>query len=445
MKEAYNYLLSILNDNDYVVIGVSGGADSMALLHLLITVRKTIKINIVCAHINHNVRKESDEEKEFVEDYCDKNNVIFEYMKIESFNKDNFTESIARKIRYDFFKSLIKKYNAKILFTAHHGDDLMETILMRLTRGSTLKGYAGFSKETTIDNYKIIRPLIHYTKDEILEYNKLNNIVYVNDLTNDNDIYTRNRYRHNVLPFFKNEDINVNHKFLKFSELLFDYSNYVDDIVLSNMNDVYKNNILDIRQFNRLDNLIAKRVINYILETIYNNDLVLISNIHVDSILDLINSSKPNGSIILPNKVLIVKSYDKLSFNVELKKNNDYEFILEDDLYLPNGGKISYVDSEKTDSNFVCRLDSNDIKLPLHVRNKRDGDVIDVKGLDGIKKIKDIFINEKIPLRDRQNWPVVLDENGIVVWLPGIKKSKYNKKINEKYDIIIKYDYEEEK
>ena len=439
MDEAYNYLLSLLDNDDYVVVGVSGGPDSMALLHLLITLSKEKKINIICAHINHNVRIESEQEKIFVEKYCNDNNVIFEYMKIDKFNKDNFNENEARIIRYNFFKELIKKYKAKLLLTAHHGDDLIETILMRLVRGSTIKGYAGFEKCSHMDNYKIVKPLIYYTKDEILKYLNLNNISYVIDKSNLNNEYTRNRYRHNVLPFLKKEDINVNKRFLKYSETLLEYSNYIDKVALTNMKEIINGNKLDIIKYKKLDNLIGKRIISFILETIYKESITLINDIHISLINDLIYNDMPNKKLQLPNNVIAMKNYDYVSFEEQKNDIEDYELLLDKDVELPNNRKIIYLKEEQSNSNYVCRLNSKEITLPLYVRNKKDGDKICVKGLHGTKKIKDIYINEKIAIKDRPKWPIVVDKNGIIVWIPGLKKSKYNKTINEKYDIILRY------
>src|SRR5699024_2935456 len=122
----------------------------------------------------------------------------------------------ARLKRYNFFDELVHTYHAKYLMTAHHGDDLMETILMRLTRGSSLKGYAGFKKEYKKDNYKVVRPLITQTKQEIIEYMDNLGLKYFIDESNFSDKYTRNRYRKNILPFLKQEDPQVHHKYLKF-------------------------------------------------------------------------------------------------------------------------------------------------------------------------------------------------------------------------------------
>ncbi|HOO67765.1 MAG TPA: tRNA lysidine(34) synthetase TilS [Bacilli bacterium] len=448
MKKAYDYLLNsnLFKDNDYIVVGVSGGPDSMALLYLLITIRKKIKINIVCAHVNHNVRKESDDEKLFVEKYCKDNNTIFEYMKINEYKNNSFTESEARTIRYNFFFNVLKKYNSKVLLTAHHGDDLIETILMRIVRGSTLKGYAGFSKEMDINGYKVVKPLIFYTKDEILCYIKKNNIPYVVDDSNNKDKYTRNRYRHNILPFLKKEDKNVNKKFLKFSETLLEYSEYINKEMFKILDKVYVNNKLNVKEYTKLDDIIRKRLINYIFEEIYADDLMLITDNHFKLVDDLINSNKPNGFIKLPNNVVVRREYDYLVFE---KQGNDIVSLnekieLNKNINLDNGMKLIFVNKEDSDSNFVCRLNSKEIKLPLYIRNKNVGDKMYVKGMKNSKKIKDIFINDKISIKDRNKWPIMVDTNDNIVWLPGLKKSKYNKEINEKYDIIIKYVNEED-
>lgn len=436
MEKAYNFLLNDcgFKNNDYVVAAVSGGPDSMALLNMLEKVRSNISINIVCAHVNHNKRVESENEKVFVENYCKEHNIYFEYMKIEEYGEGNF-HNVAREIRYDFFKKVMNKYNSSYLLTAHHGDDLIETILMRIVRGSTLKGYAGFSCISDMGNYKIIRPLIFHTKDEIIKYNELNNLSYVTDSSNNEDDYTRNRYRHVVLPFLKSEDENVHEKFLKFSEMLYDYDKHFD----IDMNKYYSNRTLNISLFRMADELSQRRIISYILKSVYNDDLSLITNTHIDLIIDLIDNSKPNVELSLPNNIIADKEYDKLSFR-EMLIDYDYNIMLERVTLLPNGKYLYMEESDDDNSNYVCRLSSSEVKLPLYVRNRKDGDKIEVMNLSGSKKVKDIFIDEKIPMSERMLWPVVVDSENNIVWIPGIKKSKYNKSKDEKCDIIIKYD-----
>lgn len=442
MKEVYLFLKNILNDNDSVVVATSGGPDSMALFHLLIKLKEEKNINIICAHVNHNTgRIGQNEEEEYVKQMCDKYNVICESMKIANYDNLNF-ESEARDKRYNYFEELINKYNAKYLLTAHHGDDLIETVLMRIVRGSTLRGYSGFSKIVDKRNYKILRPLIEVTKEDIINYNIENNIKYYIDQTNLEDIHTRNRYRKYILPRLKEEDKNVHLKFYKFSKMMIEYDNYIKKATNKVM-DIYQNNKLDLKKFNELEHIIKINVIYNILEDIYKDNLSNIHQNHVELILDLINSNKGNANINLPN-ILVTKEYDILEFNSKKQEIKDYKFELNTTNKLPNGYNIDMINSSESDSNYICRIDINEVKLPLYVRNRLDGDKIYIKNLNGSKKLKDIFINSKINIEDRNIWPVVTDSNDNIIWLPGLKKSKFDKTKDQKYDIILRYYKKEE-
>lgn len=439
MEEVYQFLLKTINNySEPVVVGVSGGPDSMAAIHLLLRLRDEIDIKIICAHVNHNVRDESDEEAKTLEKYCNNNRIIFEMMKIDDYSDDNF-ESEARMKRYAFFEKILKKYDSRYLITAHHGDDLIETVLMRLVRGSTFKGYAGFSRIIDRGFYKILRPLITVTKIDILKYNDKHHLKYAIDVTNKDDTYTRNRFRKYVLPFLKDEDPRVHEKFLKFSQTILDYNEYMDTEIRSIINGVYSQKVLEIDKFLKLNKIMQDRTINYIMETIYHDDLMLISDVHTSMIKKLIDSPKPNSYIYLPNNIRAVKAYQTLTFVKGEEKTKDYKIELETYVNLPNGKNVEVINYSNDKSNFICRLNSKEIKLPLIVRNKEDGDRISIKGMIGSKKVKDIFINEKIKASDRETWPVVTDKEGKVLWLPGLKKSKYDKSKNESYDIIIKY------
>ena len=440
MEEVYNFIKNKigLEPNDTIVVGVSGGPDSMALLYILNEFKKKLDLKIVCAHVNHNKRVESEQEKIDLENYCKANNIIFEYIKITKWGDDNFHNE-ARSVRYNFFEELVMNYGAKYLMTAHQGDDLIETILMRIVRGSTLKGYSGFSRIVDKGTYKIVRPLITVTKDEIMEFDKANGIKYAIDQSNNEDHYTRNRYRHTVLPFLKHEDPKVHKKFLKYSEILLEYSDYVDKEANKVFNKVFINGNLDIDKFNELDNIIQTKIIYTILEKIYGDDLLIIGAVHVELIFDLIKSNKSNSIVHLPNNVIVIKSYNELSFSFDDDESSEYEIEIDDRVNLPNGKIIEMVDESIDTSNYTIRLSSNEVKLPLYVRNRKDGDRIEVKGLNGTKKVKAIFIDEKIKISDRDSWPVVLDATDKIVWIPGLKKSKLDKKITEEYDIVMKY------
>ena len=424
-----------IKENETVITATSGGPDSMALLSLLIKLSKTKKITIICAHVNHNLRKESQEEAIMVEKYANENNLIFEKMEINHYEGN--TENYARTQRYNFFEKLIKKYNATYLLTAHHGDDLTETILMRMVRGSSLKGYSGFQEITDNGTYKIYRPLITKTKDELLNYVKTNNIPYAVDKTNFSEEYTRNRYRLNILPILKKENKSVHLKFLKFSETLKLYDDHINKEANEKLNKVYQNNNLNLKLFENEDGLIKRKILYQILNNLYYKNISLITDNHVELILNIIESSRPNLKINLPSKVLVIKNYQNLYFtqNTEIKP---YSFTFKDKVILPNNQILIKEETEDT-SNYTIRLNSKELSLPLIVRTRQNGDKMEIKNLNGHKKIKDIFINEKISETARNSWPILTDQNNQIIWLPGLKKSKFDKQKHENYDIIIRY------
>ena len=440
MKEVVKYIKEDLNlgFGDTVVVGVSGGPDSMALLNILVELRNFLDLQIICAHVNHNMRSESEAEKVFVESYCKKKTIVFEYVKIEEYGDDNFHNE-ARNIRYKYFKQLINKYEAKYLFTAHHGDDLIETILMRLVRGSTLKGYSGFSKILEIDGYTVVRPLITVTKEEIIEYNKQKKVSYVSDASNEKDVYTRNRFRKYIVSDLKKEDKNVHKKFYKFSETLQEYNKYIDKEVEKKLKKIYPQNVLNINEFLKEEQLIKNKIIYYILENIYQDDLMLITDQHVNLINSVINSEKANATIHLPNKISAVKSYDTLTLLKQEISSDEFDVEITEHINLSNGKNIEQIETSEIDDNFICRLSSKEVKMPLYARSRKDGDKMSVKGMLGSKKIADIFIDQKIDATERKKWPVVVDSAGTIVWLPGLKKSKFSKAKKESYDIILKY------
>ncbi len=435
MNETIKYLEDNLK-NETVVVAVSGGPDSMALLKLVNDLKDKNNLNIVCAHVNHKLRTESEAEAVMVKDFCDQNGISFEYMTIDTYNDDNFHND-ARIKRYDFFEKSVKKCQAKHLLTAHHGDDLMETILMRIVRGSTLKGYAGFMIETDKGDYKILRPLIFYTKDEILNYVNENKIPYAVDQSNEKTVYTRNRFRKYVLPPLKDEDANVHQKFYKFSKTLELYNHYIEKEVNIKLKEIYINNVLDIKKFKTLDKVIQIKVINTILENMYQDDLMLITDKHTEIIYDLLLSDKANQTIFLPNNYKGIKAYDTFEIVTDIN-NSGYNYELSEYVLLPNNHELKIIEETESNSNFICRLNTNETGS-LYIRTRHDGDKMEVKGLEGSKKVKDIFINEKVPIIARDTWPILVNGNDEVIWLPGLKKSKFDKQKQEKYDIIVEY------
>ncbi len=430
MKEVISFLKDLLNEEDVVIVATSGGPDSMCLLHLL---KNNFKNKIICAHVNHGLRKESLKEAKSLKKYCQINNIIFEYMKIDNYTNNKFSESEGRSKRYQFFNKLLKKYHAKYIMTAHHGNDLEETILMRLVRGSNLKGYAGILR---VNNH-LVRPLLSVTKEEILKYNKSNNLEYFIDSSNECENYTRNRFRKNIIPLLEKEDKNVHKKFLKFSEELNKYNNYINKIINLKIDNIYNDGIININNLLKEDEFIQEKIIEYVIENIQKEYILDINDKNKKDLMDLIYSSK-NKQIDLGNGFIGRKSYN----NLIIEKNSTiegYDYLFKDYLNINNKYIIEKVNKSNDISNNIIRLNSNDISLPLHVRTICKNDKMEIKNMNGSKKIKDIFKNAKIDIKEREIYPIVVDSKNTIIWLPGIKKSIFDKEISKKYDIILKY------
>lgn len=440
MKRVLLYLNSVLQEQDTIIVAVSGGPDSMCLLHLLCELKSRLNLTLVVAHVNHKLRESSELEATFVKEVSQENNLIYEYMEILEYNNDNL-ENDARTKRYQFFHELARKYHAKYIMTAHHGDDLMETILMRLTRGSSLKGYSGFQKESVYEDYTIIRPLITETKKDIEMYMDEHHFFYYLDESNKSELYTRNRFRMHVLPFLKKEDANVHRKFLKFSEELNAVNTFLEKYIQELLPVIRDEKGYKIDELKNLDPFLLKKVIEYTLRKIYIDDLFLINDKHTNLIIELIRNNKSNGKVNLPNDYKAIKSYNYFKI-AKINKERSYEYILKEQVNLPNNMVIKKVSKKGGKSNNVLRLNSHDIVLPLIVRTRKKGDKIIVKNLGGSKKVKDILINEKIPIELRDELPVVTDSKDTILWLPGVKKSKFDVESNGIYDIILSYEEE---
>lgn len=432
MKTETKFLEDNIKNNSTIVVACSGGPDSMCLIDLLVRIKKEKNLNVICAHVNHKLREESDNEALMVERYCKKNKIIFELLEINEYKTTKFNEEDARKRRYKFFESLIQKYNAKYLLTAHHGDDLIETILMRIVRGSNLSGYVGIKKINKNKNYTILRPLLTTTKENIISYNKNNNIEYVIDRSNESMKYTRNRYRKKILPFLKEESKDVHLKFLKFSEELNSYQQFVDEYIKEK--ELIENNMIVINKIINESNFIKRKALEFIIKEIQTKYIFEISDNQIKEILKIIN--KNNKSIDLKNGFKCVSEYGLIKIIKEDSKKIDTK-ILDKDLCVDNFS-FYFLNESSLNDNWTIRLSTNEIKLPLYIRAKENKDKLLVKNLNGSKKVKEIFNENKIPRAKRDSYPVIIDSDNNIIWIPGLKKSKFCKDKNEKYDIIIK-------
>lgn len=442
MDKSIDFITNNIVKNSTIVVAVSGGPDSIVLLNILNNLKEKYNYKIVCAHVNHKLRQESEEEEIFVKNICINNNIIFEKIDFDTYITTNI-ESEAHDRRYTFFEEIIKKYNSNYLLTAHHGDDLVETILMKLTRGSSLDGYIGFNKISNRNNYKIIRPLIFYTKEEILKYADDNNIEYRIDKTNFDKKITRNRYRLNILPLLKKENNNIHLKYLKFSEELEENNEFIREYINERYYIIIKENVINIKELINEKTFIIKKIIYKFLLENYKNEIKLINDKHIDSIFNLV-SNKKSGFISLPSNKQIYVSSESIYF-INDKNKESYKLLLTEEMIDIPYGKIGIIKDTNLTNNYVTHLDSNNIKLPLYVRNIKDNDFIEVLNLNGTKKVKDVLKDCKVDKDKRDNYPVVIDSNNKIIFIPGLKKSKYDTLKQGKYDIIVWYNKEENK
>ena len=432
MKKVIDFLKENLDKNASIVVACSGGPDSMCLLDLVTKLKDELNLNIIVAHVNHKLRSESEEEAKMVENYAKENNITFELLEITNYINGNFTEEDARKRRYNFFNEIIKKYQASALLTAHHGDDLIETILMRLTRGSNLSGYIGIKEISQTDNYKTLRPLLTITKDEIVNYLKENNVPYRLDKTNEELKHTRNRYRHIVLPFLKKENPKVHEKYLKFSKELIEYDNFVNTYI--KVKKFIVDNSIVINKVSSEIDFIKRKCLELLIKDIQKKDYFDVSDEQMNNLMKLYNQS--NKTIDLNNNYMGVNSYGKIYIK---KKENKVlnEIVLDKDIKLED--YIFYYNSQDGDNSNSCiYLNTSEITLPLKIRGVLPGDKMKIKNLNGNKKISDIFIDSKVPKDKRSTYPIVVDSKNTVLWVPNLKKSQFSKDKSQKYDIIIR-------
>ena len=275
-------------------------------------------------------------------------------MTISEYKNNKFTESEAREKRYAFFNQVMQKYKASYLMTAHHGDDLMETILMRIVRGSNLKGYLGIPKINKYHNYYVVRPLLLVNKKRIMEYLKENKITYMIDNSNENEKYPRNRFRKHVLPELEKEDENVYLKFLKYSEELEKTSNYLNKIVDKKIAKIYKNGKIYIDALMKEDEFIVDKILERVIENIQKEEIFNINDKAFQEIKKLLTKNS-NKKICLSDNFIARRSYNYLI--IEKNKNiEDYEYVLNDEVNILNKYNIKIVKKSNDTSNNVIRL-----------------------------------------------------------------------------------------
>jgi tRNA(Ile)-lysidine synthase len=437
-----------------ILVGVSGGPDSLALLHFLWTKQEEWKIKVFAGHVDHMFRgEESLDEAEFVKSFCEERNIPFSWERIDLpafIQKTGMnSQKAARECRYSFYEKVMKRHNLDYLALGHHGDDQIETILMRLTRGSLGKARAGIPFMRPFGTGKIIRPFLCLEREDIEEYCKVHNLNPRRDPSNEKDTYSRNRYRKHVVPFLKKENIHAAKHFQRFSEELTDDETYLMKQAEEKLSDVMVEKkaaevVVDINRFLLIAIPLQRRCIQLILNYLYDEIPISLSALHTEQMMILLKSPHSSGNIDLPNGLKVKKSYHFLHFQLNFSPAQSfyYELSKMGELLLPNGYniKVEYIDGETIIDDHCILLDASSISFPLIIRTRRDGDRIHLKGMDGRKKVNRIFIDEKIPIHKRENWPIVTDSKGEILWIPGLKKSIYShSNTNSGSNLLITY------
>ena len=308
---------NLITSGDTILVAVSGGPDSMCLLDNLLKLKDVLEVKeIVVAHLNHMIRQEAKEETEYVEEYCNKNNIRC-FVKYEDIIKEAKeqkigTEEAGRKARYDFFEQIASKTNADKIAIAHNKNDNVETVFMHMLRGSGISGLTGIKPYR---EGKYIRPLIKCSRDEIEEYCTKEKLNPKYDKTNNDNTYTRNRIRNELIPYIKKEfNPNIIETIDRLSELILDEENYMQEITVENYNLTLENEnkdeiVLNLKKFNLLKDIIKSRIILYTVKRLFGTSKG-IEKIHIDDIIKLCGNNIGN-KYTMPNKNLKVLVQNK--------------------------------------------------------------------------------------------------------------------------------------
>lgn len=445
-KIEQNYDLTFNGKN--IVVAVSTGVDSSSLLDLLIKNIEKYKYNIIIAHVNHGKRAQSEIEQKYIESYATEKKINIEVLKLtdNDFSGSNFQEE-ARNKRIEFFKKVLEKYNTKYLFLAHQLNDEAETIIMHLMRNSSLEGILGMNEVSINKGIYFIRPLIDIKKDDLYDYAKLNNVKYFEDYTNQSDNYTRNQVRHNL----------IDKTYKNMSEAIKSYKDNINEavrIINKNRDELINkcfnidNEIIKIN-YSYFCNLSEYEKIDCLFEVLKKYDY---SRANIEEIIKIF---KKAGNIKVEYKdILILKEYNEIEISKntisleqfkEVLIDSEGHFDIDSNHYIEvrklkiDESNEKTLDFDISNKDIICY---NQSMMPFIIRNKLDGDRIKIK--NGTKKVNELLVDLKVPLSKREKVKVLVDKNGDIISVLGIRKSFILNEMSEKKvikNLLIKSNY----
>ena len=395
-------------------LAVSGGLDSMVLLHLF----HQLPYEIAVLHCNFQLRgMESFGDQDFIQKYCDQNKIPFftTQFDTDAFAKDYklSTQVAARELRYNWFYELLETHQFDYALTAHHADDNLETFIINLSRGTGLEGLIGIPEE----NDKIIRPLLPFSRDEILKYAKENNIEWREDSSNASNKYLRNKIRHDLVPILKEINPDFLKSFQKTQSYLQESNEMVEDASIMIYQQVAKeegNEIhFDLAQLKRLPNYKS-----YLYQWLKEFGFLAWKDIY-----DLTDSQ--SGKQILSSEYRLLKNRTTLILSPVSDPDPDEEYLIEEnstEVNFPLKLKLSVVEEITINSNRTIFVDAEKIRFPLLLRKWKEGDSFYPFGMKGkSKKVSKLFKDEKLSLIEKENmWILCSDDQ--IVWVTGIRQ-----------------------
>ena len=392
---------NMLNDGDYVVAGVSGGADSMLLLNYLISVKDEYNLKITVANVEHGIRgEESLKDTEFVKKFCLDNGVDFKSISInaveESKQAGMGVEEYSREKRYDFFKS----FNADKIATAHNLSDNVETVLFRLSRGTSIKGCCGIPAVRG----NIIRPLINCTGDEIRDYCNEQSIHFVVDSTNSDTAYTRNYIRNEIVPKFKELNPSFETVFQRFIDSAIDDEECLNNEANKCFDECFKKGALLVDRLNKYPKGTVKRAIIKLV-SLYD---VTLDDCHLNGVYNLVNNP---GRYQIKGNIFAVSDKKRLRIAV-FRESLDFGCVIVNKKITSRADFLNNCELYRKEFDFYCDYDK--IFGSITVRPRESGDEISPAGRDCTKSLKKLYNELKIPVEDRDGIPVILDDKGVI-------------------------------
>jgi tRNA(Ile)-lysidine synthase len=437
----------MLASDDCVLVAVSGGPDSVALLHLLYDLREELGLHLEVAHLQHGIRGvEAQEDARFVAELAAKLGLPFHLKEIDlprmrsAAGKGNL-EALARVERYRFFADVAREQHLGKIATAHTQDDQAETVLMWLLRGSGLKGSGGMPSIYRIEpasRLMVVRPLLYLSRAEIEAYLKENDLTFRLDRSNQDLTFLRNWIRLKLIPQLKEKmDRHLSARLAQQAELIRDEEQFLEEIARVELDRIRTPGGINRGALLKNNKTMQRRLLRLWIATTRGH-LRGLDFQHVEALLDLIADGPPQGRLSIPGGWQLVKEYETLKLDKQSRKMGQqcpcysYNLRLGEDLLIDEAGltiqtqEISPSLVRLPDNFMEAVFDSASLTADLTLRNFRRGDRFQPLGMTGHKKVKELFIEKKVPLAVRATLPLLAlgDE---VIWIPGYGRSEYGK------------------